>query len=97
MRTWSTRREQLRAFRRAFSHPGDDLEARLLQLVDLQPWDDLAPQVGHFVGGPLVLLLGAPERVEDVVGDFGEAAQGGDVRVLFELLRETREPMTRPL
>lgn len=34
-----------------------------------------------------MLLLGPPESVVDVVGDFGEAAQRGDVRVLFELLR----------
>lgn len=36
-----------------------------------------------------MLLFGPPESVVDVVGDFGEAAQRGDVRVLFELLRET--------
>lgn len=70
------------------SHPGDDLEAGLLLLVDVQHWDDFGQHVGHFLWGALVLLLGPPESVIDVVGDFGEAAQRGYVRVLFELLRE---------
>lgn len=74
----------------ASSHPGDDLEAGLLLLVDLQPWDDFTQQVSHFLWGALVLLLCPPESVVDVVGDFGEAAQRGDVRVLFELLQETK-------
>lgn len=74
----------------AASHPGDDLEAGLLLLVDVQHWDDFAQQVGHLLRGALVLLLGPPESVVDVVGDFGEAAQRGDVRVLFELLRGGR-------
>lgn len=38
-----------------------------------------------------MLLLSAPESIIDVVGDFGEATQCGDIRVLFELLHETRE------
>lgn len=71
------------------SHPGDDLEARLLLLIDVQHWDDFTQQVGHFLGGALVLLFSPPESVVDVVGDFGEAAQRGDIRVLFELLLET--------
>lgn len=37
-----------------------------------------------------MLLLCPPESVVDVVGDFGEAAQRGDVRVLFELLPKTK-------
>lgn len=37
-----------------------------------------------------MLLLRPPESVVDVVGDFGEAAQRGDVWVLFELLLETK-------
>lgn len=73
------------------SHPGDDLEAGLLLLVDVQHRDDFAQQVGHFLRGALVLLLGPPESVIDVVGDFGEAAQCGDVRVLFELLRGDKQ------
>lgn len=36
-----------------------------------------------------MLLLRPPESIIDVVGDFGEAAQGGDVRILSELLLET--------
>lgn len=74
---------------RGGSHPGNDLEAGLLLLVDLQHRDDFGQHVGHFLWGPLVLLLGAPESVVDVVGNFREAAQSSDVRVLFELLRET--------
>lgn len=74
----------------ASSHPGDDLEAGLLLLVDVQHRDDFAQQVGHFLRGALVLLLGPPESVVDVVGDFGEAPQRGDVGVLFELLPETK-------
>lgn len=38
-----------------------------------------------------MLLLGAPESIKDVVGDFGEAAQCGDIWVFFELLQEKRE------
>lgn len=71
------------------SHPGDDLKAGLLLLVDVQHWDDFGQQVGHFIRGALVLLFGPPESVVDVVGDFGEAAERGDVRVLLELLKET--------
>lgn len=37
-----------------------------------------------------MLLLCPPESIIDVVGDFGEAAQRGDVRVPFELLEETK-------
>lgn len=71
------------------AHPGDDLEAWLLLLVDLQSRDDFTQQVGHFLWGALVLLLRPPESVKDVVGDFGEAAQRGDVRVLSEFLLVT--------
>lgn len=76
----------------ASSHPGDDLKAGLLLLVDLQSWDDFTQQVGHFLWGALVLLLCPPESIKYVVGDFGEAAQGGDIRVLPELLLETNCP-----
>lgn len=71
------------------AHPGDDLEAWLLLLVDLQSRDDFAQQVSHFLWWALVLLLRPPESVKDVVGDFGEAAQRGDVRVLSEFLLAT--------
>lgn len=54
----------------ASSHPGDDLEARLLLLVDLQSRDDFTQQVGHFLWRALVLLLCHPESIEDVVCDF---------------------------
>ena len=56
------------------THPGDDLEAGLLQ------------EVSHLLGGPPLLFLGAPEGVVQVVGDLGEAAQRRDVRVLLQLL-----------
>lgn len=69
-------------------HPGDDLEARLLLLVDLQTGEDLPQEVGYLLRGALVLLLRPPEGIEDVVGDFGEAPQRGNVRVLPELLLE---------
>ena len=68
------------------THPGDDLEAGLLLVVDLQPRDDLPQEVCHLLGGPTLLLLGAPEGVVQVVGDLGEAAQRRDVRVLLQLL-----------
>lgn len=70
----------------AFSHPGDDLKAGLLLLVDLQSWDDLTQQVSHFLWGALVLLLSPPDNIKEVVCDFGEAAQCGNIWVLFELL-----------
>lgn len=38
-----------------------------------------------------MLLLVAPESIIDVVGDFGEATQCGDIWVFFELLQDTRE------
>lgn len=73
------------------THPGDDLEARLLLLVDLQARDDLSQsqdvQVSHLLRGTLLLLqLWATERIEDVVGDLGEAPQGRHVRIILELL-----------
>lgn len=36
-----------------------------------------------------MLLLGSSEGVVDVVGDFGEASECGDVRILPELLSQT--------
>lgn len=75
---------------RSAPHPGDDLEAWLLLLVDLQPWDDFPQQVGHLLRGALLLLLCPPQGVVNVVGDFGEAAQRRHIRVTLKLLQEER-------
>lgn len=75
---------------RSHTHPGDDLEARLLLLVDLQSWDDFPQQVGHLLRGALLLLLRPSQSIKQVVGDLGEAAQRGDVRVLPELLQDKK-------
>lgn len=80
------------------THPGDDLEARLLLLVDLQARDDLSQsqdvQVSYLLMGlPLLLLqLRAAERIKYVVGDLGEAAQRRHIGILLQLLLGKQGP-----
>lgn len=69
------------------SYPGDDLEAWLLLLVDLQARDDLTQQFCHLLWGPLLLLFRTSQSIINVVGNFGEAAKRGHVWILPKLLQ----------
>lgn len=69
------------------SYPGDDLEAWLLLLVDLQARDDLAQQFHHLLWGALLLVFRASQSIIEEVGNFGEAVERGHIRISLKLLQ----------